>query len=145
MARRYKFKARPFESAGTFKDINGTERKDTSANIYESMLLSAAYQDLKPRQQQLYVICKAQYYGKKKPREDYKDIDKFKADDLFYLNWSNVLHYGLYTQTMKKEFYGDMKVLVDHGFIDVYVKGGRGKQKSIYKYSDKWRSWTKKV
>lgn len=142
MARKFRFKAKSFESMGTFKDSNGTERKDSSANIYESMLLSDAYRSMKPRQQQLYVLCKAQYFGKKKPRQDFPDLEQVKSDECFYLNYGNIKQYGLYTENMKKEFYDDMKILVEHGFIEVVIKGGRGKQKSVYKYSDRWQSWT---
>lgn len=85
--KKHKYTAKAFESKGnTFIDDNGTKRADTSANIYESMLLSKAYKDLKTRQQQLYTICKAQYYGKRKPGNDFKDIEQLQDATMFYLN-----------------------------------------------------------
>ena len=141
--KRKKYVPKSFESVGaTFIDDNGTKRVDTSANIYDSMMLSKAYRDLKTRQQQLYTICKAQYYGKRKPKQDYADIEQFQDDTCFYLNLGNVVRYGLYTQNMRKEFYGDMKALQEHGFIIQISKGGgNGKTKSIYQFVSDWRTW----
>ena len=52
-----------FESSGA--------SSDTSANIYCSMINSAAWLDLTASQKVLYVTCKAQYYAeKKKPIQD---------------------------------------------------------------------------
>ena len=138
-----KYKAKPFESKGTkFIDNNGTSRADTSANIYESMLLSRAYQDLKTRQQQLYTICKAQYYGKRKPSKDYPDMEHLQGDDMFYLNLAAVVQYGLYTKNMRKEFYNDMKALEQHGFIKKVSQGGYSNRKSIYQFTADWQTWT---
>lgn len=142
--RKTKYKPKSFESIGQkFKDENNTIRTDTTANIYESMLLSPAFQDLKHRQRNLYVVCKAQYYGHRKPKQDNPDVEQLQNDCLFYLNWYEVMKYGIYTKTMKKEFYGDLKALEQHGFIDIVVRGGKnGKTKSIYKYSDKWKCFS---
>jgi hypothetical protein len=40
--------------------------KDVSANIYVSMLMSQAWHDLSLKQKELYLYCKAQYYGEKR-------------------------------------------------------------------------------
>ena len=45
-------KARPYEKKPYESDC---AKSDTSANIYMSMLMSPAWMDLTPKQQQLYV------------------------------------------------------------------------------------------
>ena len=141
------YKPKCFESKGLkYKDTNGTVRADTSANIYESMLLSASYKDLTIRQKQLYTYCKAQYYGKRKPGNDatYKEVGAYQGTEYFYLNLDTVVKYGLYTRNMRSKFYADMKALEQHGFIKQVLKGGgNGHTKSIYKYVDEWQTWTK--
>ena len=143
MARKKKrYSARPFESYGSkFVDpFTKATRHDTSANIFESMLLDANFQSLSNRQKMLYVICKSQFYGHRKPCADY-DVDLFpdlKSDECFYLNFASVQRYGIYSRNMKKEFYNDMRALEAKGFIETIMKGGFHK-KSIYKFSAHWK------
>lgn len=143
MGRRKKWTARPFESVGQkFEDPNtGTIRSDTSANVYESMLLHPAFTSLKPRQQALYLVCKAQYYGHRKPRQDFNDVETLQGDDCFYLNLGAVTRYGNYTRSMRREFYGDMKTLEEHGLIKKISSGRATKSKSIYCFSGDWKAW----
>lgn len=106
---------------------------DTSSNIYVSMLLSPAWLDLTPKQIQLYLVCKAQRYAeKKKPNED---------DLCFTMNRSKWTHmYGLYRKGSNEQgFYRDMEALINHGFIACVECGATTREKSIYRFSDKWR------
>lgn len=105
------------------------------------MLTSAAFTSLKTRQKVLYLYCKAQYYGKRKPRRDYPDIEEIRGDDCFYLSWAVVKQYELYQESMHSNFYKDMQVLIEHGFIE-RVSAGKYKKKSIYRYSSGWKEWT---
>lgn len=141
--KRKNWTARPFESLGErFTDpVTGAVRKDTSANIYESMLLSAAYKDLTTRQKQLYLICKSQFYGHRKPSQDFPDLELVAANDCFYLNLGAVVRYGLYTRNMRGKFYADMKALEEHGFIKTVSSGRATKTKSIYKLTPDWKYW----
>ena len=69
--KKQKSKPKDFDSTGS--------SSDTSANIYWSMLSSAAWKSLTAQQQQLYLYCKAQLYGqKKRPKEH--------GDNCFYMN-----------------------------------------------------------
>lgn len=135
--RKNKYVKKSFESRG-----GGA---DTSANIYQSMLLSPAWLDMKARPQMLYVCMKAQQYGQKhKPASDFPNDERFKSSDVFYFNhylWKN--QYCLYTNN-DKCFYDDLKILVEHGFIEVLVSGQPTKTKSIYKYSSAWQEWKNK-
>lgn len=143
---RKKHEVKSFEGIGRrFKASNGLEYADTSANIYMSMLLAPAYLDLNNRQRQLYLVMKAQYFGKRKPRQDYKEESLFDSDEYFYMNFAAVQGYGLYTKNMQKEFAADKQALCDHGFIELVSSGAKTHKKSIYKYSDKWQQWQQAV
>lgn len=140
--RKHHYTVRSFEGIGTtFTDDNGKKLADTSANIYESMLRSKAFRSLKNRQKVLYLICKSQYYGKRKPKADYKEDDRVQDDTCFYLNLDLVCQYGLYTKNMRKEFYGDMKELRNKGFIEQVASGRGTMTKSIYRFASGWKQW----
>ncbi len=138
------YSPKPFEALGhPFNGIHGKKQPDTFVQVYESMLMSDAFKDLNSTQKYLYVICKAQYYGKRKPSKDYPGVEELQRDDLFYLSWNDVKKYELFTGTCNKNFQRYMKVLRNHGFIELVVSGKPHRKKNIYKYSDKWKSWKK--
>lgn len=142
--RRKKYVPKKWESKGeVYMDDSGSRKADTSANIYESMLTSKAFAFLTDRQKMLYVCCKAQYYGKRKPGRDYPDVEQLQGEELFYLNWAAIQRYGLYKPSMHSNFYRDMKVLCDMGFIEKVASGAGQRRKSIYRFSDKWREMSK--
>lgn len=146
MGKKASYKPKAFETAGIARR-NGKDCKDTSANIFESMTFSEAWKDLTDRQRVLYLVCKLQYYGHRKPRVDYPDAENLRGDDLFYLNWHTVSEdgkcYQMYKGKSHSSFYKDMNALIEHGFIDREISGKSHKQKSIYRYSSRWRTWTK--
>ena len=133
MGRSKKYIPRAFESTGV--------SNDTSANIYESMLQSEAFKNLATKQQMLYVCMKSQYYGKRKPRQDYRDIKELQDDSVFYFSISTAEKYGLYTRSNSGRLYKDIDVLVSHGFIEVISKGKNQHEKTIYKFSGRWKMW----
>ncbi len=131
MARKDKYKPKQFESA--------RPGKDTSANIYSSMLLSESFQSLTTKQQILYVCLKDQYYGKRKPRDDYPNEPTFARDDQFYFSWLDAKRYGIYKSDNSKRFYLDMKRLEEKGFIKKLMSGRNKKTRSIYQFVDGWQ------
>lgn len=135
-----KFQCKNFEGGGKkFLDTHKACIPETSANIFESMLRSPAYMRLTDKQRNLYVVCKAQYYGKRKPSKDYGT--EIFDDQCFYLNWEGVQHYGLYKD--HSHFYRDMSALIAAGFIERVSSGAGKREKSIYRYSSKWwNSWS---
>ncbi len=138
--RRKKYRPKPFESRGTtFTDDNGKVRADTSANIFKSMLYSEAFRSLKTAQKILYVYCKSEYYGSRKPGKDHKELEA--DNDLFYFNWDLALKNKLYAPSNSSKFYKDMQVLIDYGFIERVLSGKGHKQKTVYRFSDKWQFW----
>ena len=128
-----KYIPKSFESTGV--------SNDTSANIYESMLTSAAFLDLSKNQRLLYMYMKAQYYGKRKPRKDYPDIEEIQGDECFYFNQALAVKYNLYTRSNHQSFYSDIKAIERHGFIKIVSNGRNTKSKSIYKFVGDWKEW----
>lgn len=133
MARKKTYKPKRFESTGV--------SNDTSANIYESMLLSPAFMDLNSRTRTLYLYMKAQYYGKRKPGKDFPDIEQVQSDECFYFNMSVAVKYKLYSVNNHTQFYNDIKILENHGFIKTISNGKATRSKSIYRFSDEWQEW----
>ena len=120
--------------------------KDVSANIYLSMLLSQSWHELSLKQKELYLYCKAQYYGEKKSENEHKtnnEIQKGIDANLsirFTMNkskWCEIYH--IYSSNAQRHFYEDMKVLAEKGFISVVENGKQSRTKNIYEFSDKWR------
>lgn len=131
-----------FESTGKnfTNPATGHIQTESYATIYESMLMNPMFQNLLPRQQVLYLLCKAQYYGKRKPNRDYPDVEEFKDDACFYMNKATVQRYNLYAQSTKGRLYEDMEALIAHGFVDRVMSGKATHEKTVYKLSDRW--WT---
>lgn len=120
---------------------------DVSANIYHSMLISDAWKDLKPRAKVVYLAMKDQKYSqRRKPISIENDSDLFHyQEDDFYFNrakWCN--EYGLCAGN-HTSFESDVKALIEHGFIEIVRNGKTARVKSIYRYSDKWKSWKNKA
>ena len=127
-----KYKPKSFESTGI--------SSDTSANIYESMIKSAAWKDLSKNQQNLYLYCKSQYYGEK----IYELKEKADNPEIFTMNkykWCSV--YEIYNSGNANSFYKDMEALILHGFVKCIKCGAIARRKNVYQYSDKWQLWGK--
>ena len=131
--RRKPYTPRAFESTGI--------SNDTSANIYGSMLESPAFKDLSKNQRLLYVYMKKQYYGVKKPRCDFPELEEMQGDDLFYFNLSLAVRYGLYSRSNDRKFYADIKAIEEHGFIKTVSHGKTTKCGSIYRFIGDWKFW----
>ncbi|SFB86931.1 hypothetical protein [Butyrivibrio sp. YAB3001] len=119
-----------------FTDKEKRNQTETMTRISESMLCSDSFKSLKPRQQMLYIYCKAQYYGKRKPKDDNTEL--YQDDSFFYMNWGKILDYGLYTEKSHSNFYKDMQELEKKGFIKKVESGKNNRKKNIYQYVDKW-------
>lgn len=115
--------------------------KDPYAGIYETMLRSPAFLNMTKNQRLLYVYMKAQYYGKRKPKNDFPDIEQFQRDDLFYFNMALAEKYGLYSRSNDRQFYADIKAIEQHGFIKTVSNGRSTKSRSIYQFTSEWQQW----
>ena len=122
-----KYEKKPFESA--------LQPSDTSANIYESMILSEAWKDLSASAKVLYLTCKSQYYSeKKKPIEgDYTTFTMNQA------KWADKYH--LYSKGNHRGFQRDMESLIVHGFVKCVECGAVTRTKSIYRFSSDWTNY----
>lgn len=128
------YKAKDFESTGI--------PNDTSANIYGSMLESPAFKDLSKNQRLLYIYMKKQYYGTRKPKKDFPNMEQLQGDDLFYFNLSLAVKYELYTKSNKRQFYSDVSAIEQHGFIKTISNGKSTKSRSIYQFVGDWKEWS---
>jgi ribosomal protein L33 len=126
-------KRKPYEKK-SFESMRNSS--DTSANIYESMLLSPAWLALSATQKVLYVVCKSQFYSEK--RNPNNNSEQFTMNKFKWLN-----KYHLYTNANSAGFYRDMNALIEKGFIACVECGANTRTKSIYKFSDKWNLYKK--
>lgn len=137
MATKKKYKPKAFESTGTSSDV--------SANIYKSMIMSDAWNDLTKNQRLLYVYCKSCYYGQKDPYKKnlFKDMGMDIPNDVqpfFSLTEGSIKNYWkLYTNV--NSFYSDRDALITHGFIRVVADGHSMRKANIYQFSSKWREY----
>ncbi len=113
----------------------------TSANVYGSMLESPAFKDLSKNQRFLYIYMKKQYYGTRKPGQDFPDMEQLQGDDLFYFNLALAEKYGLYSRSNDRQFYADIRAVEQHGFIKTVSSGRATKSRSIYKFTGDWKEW----
>lgn len=136
-SKRKQIAPKSWESLGTGK-IPGTALNECFLTIYESMLRSEAYKALTIRQRHLYIICKAQWYGKRKPSADYPDLGF--ENECFYLHRNQVINdYALYTIHTARFFYEDMRALIAYGFIELVSNGKANHTKNIYRFSSRWK------
>jgi len=121
--KRQPYEKKAFESTGS--------SSDTSANIYESMLLSDAWLALTAPCKALYLVCKSQYYSEKNHPNN--------NPTQFYMNEAKWLSkYKLYKVGNEKGFYRDMEKLIAGGFISCFECGAATRTRSVYQLSDKW-------
>jgi hypothetical protein len=129
MVKRTKYQKKAYESTGSSSDV--------SANIYDSMILSLAYNELTPKQRDLYMHCKLQLYrvpDKQKP--DPTDPPKFYFNKYLWCT-----KYKLYAGSSDNGFIRDMNALIDKGFIRCVSSGKTTRTKSIYQLSSKWSDY----
>lgn len=108
---------------------------DTFARIYKTMVTSEAFKSLSKKQRLLYVYMKMEYYGQ--PNKNRPDKNKL---ELFYFNRGIYKNkYELYTND--GSFYRDRDALIEKGFIDCVRNGLTTRQKSIYRFSNRWRQY----
>lgn len=126
----------------TYENGRGRICSETFALLCESQFRSPAFMALNGRRQTLFICCKLQRFGKHRPGQDYPGIPELRGNDFFYLNRATVIDdYGLYPKGSEKNFYEDMKYLINHGLIDVFSEGKKRHLKNIYRYSTRWKTW----
>jgi len=136
-----KYQPKDFESTIFYSDEFKNKRADTSANIYESMLLSHAWKELTSSQKALYLTCKSQYYSLKRKPVVSED-NEHGSEKCFYMNrflWCE--RYGLYKKNNQHGFQRDMAALINKGFIICVWRGLSNKSKSVYKLSARWQKY----
>lgn len=138
-----------FESENSVapKGKNG-KRKDKSANIYYTMLMSNAWRNLTGNQKELYLFCKLQQFGESLSMQEHataqekENDEKPNLSDRFTMNKSKWCElYRLYIPQNAKRFYKDMQALIDNGFVEKLQSGFTDRSKNIYKFSSKWKEF----
>lgn len=134
MAKKKKYEAKSFEGTITYINENGYRKTDTSANIFHSMLVSKAFQSLTPKQKIVYLCMKDLYYSVPQHKHPFND------NNYFYFNqhlWKDV--YKIHTNGERLR--ADIDALIEKGFIEEIENNKNLRQKNIYKYSDKWKTY----
>ncbi len=105
---------------------------DSFARLYKSMLLSPAFQDLTPKQQITLLYCNVSLWS--------GPFDESSGQ--FYMNkglWCDT--YNLFSSNSNAKFCACMAELIEHGFIDCIGNGYSTKEKSLYRFSTRWKAW----
>lgn len=131
----------PYETR--YKKPDG--RADTFVRFSVSLHLSEAFQSLKNRQKMLLISMMQQKTGYRKPSqeiaEDSPYYDKVKGEYCFFFPYRTAIEFCPEYTNNHSRLYSDIKVLIDRGFIEVVYSGKTSKTKSVYRYSEKWKSW----
>lgn len=131
------YQIQPWESF-VFGSTEDPKVKDQlKATIYESLLNSPAYQSLTKHELFMLAICFIRAHGK----------NKEKVGDYRLYGSEFCLSYGYLRKQYPNLFKNPKTVndckkgLIAKGFIDVVSNGGKLGQRSIYKMSDRWKSY----
>lgn len=101
------------------------------ARIFASMINSPAWKKLSRGAMALYLIMKLQEQGQARiPEHNY-------LTDFYFNEAMFTKVYPLYTN--RKTFRKERQELIDNGFIEYILKGKNTREKSIYRFSDKWK------
>lgn len=116
---------------------------NAGVKLYFSMLESKAWKELKPRQKELYILCRLQKYVGDSPADDFPNAHFDRdADEYFYMNWGMVKGSNTY-KSYNHGLYKDLKALQDKGFIKCLYSGREKGKKSIFRFSSTWQEGEK--
>ena len=133
-----------FIRPGYASDMPGTSGHDLFIPKYISMRHSIAFKALTGNQRELYEFCREQEYrNDNTPGKIYPDWKECQLNTAFFMNWGLVQEIALYKT--KYTFYKDLQRLIELGFIDCLYNGQSSRNKSIYRYSDRWRKYGSKL
>jgi len=118
-----------------------------STALYMKMLTSEAYLTLSSNATRLYTYMKLQLYGQH-GKDKIQDPEN-KGRDCFVFNkamWSkdtdNPHSYRLFGNG--KQFKQYKSELIEHGFIDEVQSNWTTREKNIYCFSSRWKTWQSK-
>lgn len=123
MPRKPKYIAEPHKY---MKDPRGT-----FTGLYASQIQSPAFRDLSPRQQILFVHMRLQEHTKDHPPAEFGPYTFYFPRKL----WRDLLK--LYDHD--ERFYRDVDGLIEKGFVDCVSSGYLTKEKSVYRFSERWK------
>ncbi len=121
-------------------------RQKTFAVLTKEEHTSDAFQDLPSHIQMLYVSMKQATYGVRKPyntvNRQQPPYNRVQEDDI-YFSRKDAQQYCKRYKSNPSLLYSDIRVLVEHGFIEIVYSGKNTKERSVYRFSYKWKVWKK--
>ncbi|WP_298762676.1 hypothetical protein [uncultured Megasphaera sp.] len=133
------------KNSSDFPKWQSPKKEDKFTRISESTRKSGAYRSLSGKQHDLLLLLwklgnpRSRGKNARLPRNDYPGVDDYLRDEVFYMSINTAVADGLYSSGTRN-YYHDMKVLEDRGFIKRISPGRIGKR-SIYTLSDKWHDY----
>lgn len=117
------------------------QKRENHVELNESYLNSPAFHSLTGNQRALCIVYLSQW-----STDPYKDnyleqdnITEVIRRESFYLNWALGKRIGIYRS--KTTFYKDLKRLEEVGFIDCLYHGHSKGDRSLYKWSERWKKF----
>lgn len=108
----------------------------------DSMRMSQAFKDLKPRQKELLRIALRE--GGKKVNTPMREYPDLYDANCIYLNWGILKQYDdVYTDSNIRYLHKDKEALIKHGFLEIVSDGKVNYKKSVYRLREDWKNWTK--
>ena len=104
--------------------------------IFNDLLDSPAFHDLRPSAKVLYLYCQRETHG------DAMRDSGTQDERLFYMNRAlRCKVHELYPLSDSRGFERDMRELVSHGFVDCLESGLAERKRSLYRLSGRWCDW----
>ena len=142
------------EKNDTFNRIG---EKDKFSKIYNSLIVSDAFQDMPPTAKVVYLYCRNQAHSKtgienltaylyetaKMLGYDEKQTAKFLSkykDGYIYFTFPAKHAEELYNLD-RRNLGKYLKILSDYGFIETVSCGKHQKRQNLYKFSDAWKRY----
>ncbi|MCH5299011.1 MAG: hypothetical protein J1E96_04525 [Ruminococcus sp.] len=108
--------------------------KNRFSKLYDDMVFSPAFLSLTNNQKLLLICMQHEYNPSTKAKHPDNNVNEFYFNRSIYKK-----KYGLYSND--NQFYRDRDALIKKGFI-IQVKGGyTTREKTVYKFSDRWQRW----
>ena len=111
---------------------SGRMKKQVFSGIYASQIQSVAFRALTDKQKVLFLYMRMQEHAEEKPSGF--------GENCFYFPralWSKTL--GLYQKDTR--YYTDLDALIEAGFVDCIASGYTTREKSVYRFSERWKEY----
>ena len=111
--------------------FNGPLKGQVFSGIYATQIQSPAWKRLSYKQRDTFLQMRMQEHTKVHPPAEFGTRTFYFPKSL----WCATLE--LYRKN--EQFYADVDALIEYGFIDCVSSGYTTKEKSVYRFSDRWK------